>query len=358
MSTRILKNIALEVTKSTTVVMKPSKEDKYENSKDFEIGEKVFAFDGIWMYPATILSQELVMDRNKRGYRVHWEGWSNTDDSDLTVDFILKITNEINEFYCQVESLDDRYPTSRSNGRQEGKVKFIQNEKVLVYWSGQIYSAKILDIDDKKENDMQYKIRYLGSWGKSSNDWVSHKNVFKASEGIEEVKAHLKKCKQLIESEKKTRRKSDAKGFNSMNREKRSLEQCIGDDKNNVDAIDEWLTKNLFTEEPKTNAKQNSKMSSEKQIAEDRDDSFDKIAAALRRIEVAEEFKEVASKRTLLKEIEALKKENRELKSLQTRNFCLKCKRYYDYIAKEKGIKPSSEQFIYKKKKSKRTTQK
>merc|ERR1712126_536996 len=141
-----------------------------------------------------------------------------------------------------------------------------------------------------------------------------------------------------IESEKKTRRKSDAKGFNSMNREKRSLEQCVDDDKNNVDAIDEWPTKNLFTEEPKTNAKQNSKISSEKQIAE--------------------EFKEVASKRTLLKEIEALKKENRELKCLQTRNFCLKCKRYYDYIAKEKGIKPSSEQFIYKKKKSKRTTQK
>jgi len=358
MSTRILKNIALEVTKSTSVATKPSKEEKYENIKSFEIGEKVFAFDGVWMYYATILSGELEMDRNKRGYRVHWEGWPDTDDSDLTLDFLMKITNEANEFYCQVESLDDKYPTSRSNGRQDGKVKFIQNEKVLVYWSGQIYSAKIIDIDDKKENDMQYKIRYLGSWGKSSNDWVSHKHVFKAMVEIEEVKAHLKKCKQLIDCENKIRRKSDAKGFNSKNRVKNSVVECVGDDKDNVDAIDEWLTKNLFTEEPKANAKHNSKMSSEKQIAEDRDDSFDKIAAALRRIEVAEEFKEVASKRTLLKQIEALKKENEELKSLQTRNFCLKCKRYYDYVAKEKGIKPSNEQFIYRKKKSKRQTQK
>merc|ERR1712136_532496 len=96
--------------------------------------------------------------------------------------------------------------------------------------------------------------------GKSSNDWVSHKNVFKASVEIEEVKAHLKKCKQLIESEKKARRKSDAKGFNSRNREKRSLDLCVENDKENVDAIDDWLTKNLFTEEPKANAKQNSKM--------------------------------------------------------------------------------------------------
>jgi len=270
----------------------------------------------------------------------------------------MKITNETNEFYCQVLSLDDKYPTSRSNGRQEGKVKFIQNEKVLVYWSGQIYSAKILDIDDKKENDIQYKIRYLGSWGKSSNDWVSHKNVFKATVEIEEVKAHLKKCKQLIDCEKKIRRKSDAKGFNSKNREKRSLDQCVEDDKNNVDAIDEWLTKNLFAEEPKANAKLISKMSNEKQIVEDRNDNLDKIAAALRRIGDAEEFKEVASKRTLLKRIEELEKKNKELESLQTRNFCLKCKRYYDYVAKEKGIKPSNEPFIYRKKKVKRNAQK
>jgi len=341
MSTRILEKIAIEVTESPPIIQKMSKKKSFESSKNFEIGEKVLAFDGIWLYYATILSQELEMNRNKKGYRVHWEGWPDSDDEDLTTDFILKLNKENTSFKAQVESLDYKNGYNKENlqSKHENKSNFFQDEKVMVYWSGQIYSAKIIEIDKRKQNDIQYKIRYL-TWGKSADEWLGYRNVYKVTAAMEELKMHLKKCKLLVENERKIKRVSDVKAVHAK-KSKRKLE-TFKNEEDKTQATDEGLINDLFTAKPFAKIKEMKDLFSNNVITIDKDDNFDDL-------NVDTHLKKYASKRSLLKRIKELKKENKELRCSQTEKFCLKCKKYYDFIAKEKGMKKSSEAlFIYK----------
>merc|ERR1712156_1254080 len=243
-------------------------------------------------------------------------------------------------FKAQVESLDNKNGYSKENiqSKHENKAKFHQDEKVMVYWSGQIYSAKIIEIDKKKQNDIQYKIRYL-TWGKSADEWVGYRNVYKATAAIEELKMQLKKCKLLVDNEKKIKRVSDVKAVNAK-KGKRKLETSKNEDKTH--ATDEGLINELFTAKPMEQIKEMNNLFSNNVISIDKNDNFDDL-------DVATTLKKYASKRSLLKRIEDLEKEIKELKCSQTEKFCLKCKKYYNFVAKEKGIKQSSEAlFIYK----------
>jgi len=342
MSTRILEKIAIEVTEITPTIQKMTKKKSFESSKTFEIGEKVLAFDGIWMYYATILSQELEMNRNKKGYRVHWEGWPDSDDDDITIDYILKLNAENTSFKAQVESLDNKNSYNKENLqlKNENKSKFLQDEKVMVYWSGQIYSAKIIEVDKKKPNDIQYKIHYFGGWGKTADEWVGYRNVYKVTAAMEELKMQLRKCKLLVDNEKKIKRVSDVKAVNAK-KGKRKLETSKNED-DKTQAADEELINDLFTAKPLAKIKEMNNLFSNNIITIDKDDNFDDF-------NVDTALKKYASKRSLLKKIEKLERENKELRFSQTEQFCLNCKRYYDFVAKEKAIKQSKEAlFIYK----------
>merc|ERR1712223_1237163 len=165
---------------------------------------------------------------------------------------------------------------------------------------------------------------------------------------IEELKMQLKKCKLLVDNEKKIKRVSDVKAVTAK-KGKRKLETSKNEDKTH--ATDEGLINELFIAKPMEQIKEMNNLFSNNVITIYKNDNFDDL-------DVATPLKKYASKRSLLKRIEDLEKEIKELKCSQTEKFCLKCKKYYNFVAKEKGIKQSSETlFIYKGKNRKERVQ-
>jgi len=116
----------------------------------FSNDEKVLAFDGGWMFVATIISPQKIIQKNRKGYRVHFDGWPISEDKDIREDDILKINEEALAIKAQIESLDPRHDRDNGLALQANSADFDKNEKVLAYWSGQMYSGKIVDVNGKK----------------------------------------------------------------------------------------------------------------------------------------------------------------------------------------------------------------
>jgi len=203
----------------------------------------------------------------------------------------------------------------------------------------------------KKENDKQYYISYHG-WGPKCYEWVTKENVFKMTPTANAIKAHLKKLaddnkkrkSEKVEkrkSEKVEKRKSEINEKKKGNQQKK-IKQSLGphelndidlkEDQN--DPIDDWLTNNLHNKKPKEVTK---KVYTPQPTCANTD---------VDDIEVGSDLKQYASKRSLLKKIMHLEKQNEEYKCALEYNFCTKCKRHYDGYKKEKQMN-WKEPFVY-----------
>merc|ERR1712179_868065 len=280
------------------------------------------------------------IQKNRKGYRVHFDGWPISEDKDIREDDILKINEEALAIKAQIESLDPRHDGENGLALQANSADFDKNEKVLAYWSGQMYSGKIVDVNGKKENDKQYYISYHG-WRPKSDEWVTKENVFKMTPTANAIKAHLKKLaddNKKRKSEKVEKRKSvkieklkseinEKQKGNQQKKIKPSLgphelnDLNLKEDQN--DPIDDWLTNNLFNKKSKAVTKK--VYTPQPTCANTEVDD----------IEVGSDLKQYASKRSLLKKIMDLEKQVEEYKCAQEYNFCTKCKRHYDGYKKE-----------------------
>merc|ERR1719242_759148 len=121
---------------------------------------------------------------------------------------MMKLTNEVRSIKAHIESLDETFHAGMP-GYAQNKVipqltEFIQGEKVFVYCN-QMYTAKIIDINNNGINAKQYKVSYHG-WSKTYNEWLENKSIFKITPTSEEIKNKQVKetvLKELIPSKRK-----------------------------------------------------------------------------------------------------------------------------------------------------------
>lgn len=282
----------------------------------FSQNEEVLAFDGIWMYPANILSIEPAEKQKKNSrttYNIHYRDWPDSEDETVTSDRMMKLTNEVRSIKAQIESLDETFHAGMP-GYAQNKVipqltEFIQGEKVFVY-SNQMYTAKIIDIKHNGINPKQYKVSYHG-WSKTYNEWLENKSIFKITPTSEEIKNKLKR----YEKPSKVATSSQICKQKSMNKKVKEtvLKELIPSKRKN-EHPDKYHARSLFVNSSNTQA--------------------------INHVLVDNDFEKYVSKRSMSKNyekqisirdrrIQDLELQVKELKFAAVYHHCQKCKQHY-----------------------------
>lgn len=159
----------------------------------FVAGEKVLAFDGTWMYYASILDVKSIQKKNIRfiGYRIHYTGWSGDYDVTLPQDYLMRISTEAAAIKSKVESIDGSFQNEiRSDTSSILPAKFRIREKVMAYSAGRFYDAQVIDIKDNAPFNTKYKIHFT-RWSKAKDQWIDIKRIFKLTPISREIQDKL-----------------------------------------------------------------------------------------------------------------------------------------------------------------------
>lgn len=196
-----------------------------KNDTQFRKNEEVMAFDGIWMFEATILTVQQEKKKNYR-YEIHYNGWSDSEDEIVSSDRLMKATKEVRAIKAQIESLDPKF-----NQGLKYSQRFSEKEKVFVYSGSLLYGAEILEVEDNGSNNIRYKVHYYG-WNKQVDEWLESNRLFKRTKTSEDIKAKLQK------SQKCANVKVPRKGI----KHKRNASKKIMDDNFSVEFAEEHCT--------------------------------------------------------------------------------------------------------------------
>lgn len=189
-------------------------------STNFKENEKVYAFDGPWIYPATILkihSNDNKTDRRIKEYRIHYNDWSNEFDEDVLSERLLKINHETRKIWNKLEAQSEIILYSNNAPAEnilqvEGKVKkFDKGDRIIVFSEWLLHKGYVIDVKLSKRY-WRYCIRYMFTkihyedWIKSGeyriskvirDDWVTSDKLFKYTDACNDIEKKLLRYRKL-----------------------------------------------------------------------------------------------------------------------------------------------------------------
>jgi len=152
----------------------------------FDEDEKIFVYDGPWLYSATVLNVSHDIDNRIKMYKIHYHEWSDDYDEEVKSDRILKINQETTLIKVKMDAQSQNTIHSNSSKikrilEKEGKqIMFEKGARVIVFSEWLLHIGYVMDLKFT-EGIYKYCIRYMQTkihyedWIKSGHYKVSKK---------------------------------------------------------------------------------------------------------------------------------------------------------------------------------------
>lgn len=182
----------------------------------FSENEKVYAFDGPWIYSASILCIHYDRDTSVQKYQIHYRDWPDCDEY-VTSERLLKITSETKEIKKKMDAqseiilLDDSTRADQILAVEGKAKKFHKGDIVHIFSEWLLYKGYVIDVEFA-HGLWKYCIRYMfrnikyEEWIKSGERrvtdiireyWVTSDRLFKNTDVCVSINKKLKKYRTL-----------------------------------------------------------------------------------------------------------------------------------------------------------------
>jgi len=180
-------------------------------TRNFHKDEKIYAFDGPWLYSARILNVSYDNDTRTKKYRIHYSGWSDDYDEEVKSDRILVINQETTNIKIKMDAQSKNTIHSCSDGieiilKKEGKIKkFDKGARVIVYSEWLLHTGYVMDLEISK-GIYKYCVRYMqnvihyedyaksGEYKRSkriNDEWLTSDRLFEHTETCRDIQSKL-----------------------------------------------------------------------------------------------------------------------------------------------------------------------